>query len=332
MAGWDIKNGEIKKYIASEDEIWALFNYFFSDSCKKRSTYKYGFIKAILDSLFSIKTVNRGMKLTYYQVYEKFAENYWNLIVKYNLRQMRSDSKSTYSKLETIFYQVVKDEKIISMLEFDSIKEDDKKKIVDEVIKECKKYVVGAIYDDFDGMLYAFDLKEEGILINPIAYEFMIKYKLELERLNYYSWARELEKYNSDEQLVRVLEKLELSTPHRDNLAIYREILRQEFEVNTCFYCGKKLNKTVHVDHFIPWQLVREDKMWNFVLACPECNLKKNNKIPNDKFLIKICSRNQIISTSKMDSIAVDFEEYSTDMMMRLWSYAKMGGYKEFII
>ncbi len=48
----------------------------------------------------------------------------------------------------------------------------------------------------------------------------------------------------------------------------------QEFE-NKCFYCGKPvIKKTVEVDHFIPWSFMKDDQIWNFVLACPECNNK----------------------------------------------------------
>lgn len=51
--------------------------------------------------------------------------------------------------------------------------------------------------------------------------------KAELERLNYYSWARFLEQINDDNALIRVIDKLELSTPRRENLSVYREILRR---------------------------------------------------------------------------------------------------------
>ena len=61
--------------------------------------------------------------------------------------------------------------------------------------------------------------------------------------------------------LIKVLEKLELATPKREDLSIYRELLRREFEENTCFYCGKKLNDKAHVDHFIPWSFVKDDKI-----------------------------------------------------------------------
>ena len=58
-------------------------------------------------------------------------------------------------------------------------------------------------------------MKSEGLWINPDAYEIMLKYKPEIEQLNYYAWAKFLEKVNSDDALNRVLGKLELSTPRR---------------------------------------------------------------------------------------------------------------------
>lgn len=41
--------GEITEYDVTEDRIWSLFNYVFSDSCSKRNTYKFGLIKSLLD-------------------------------------------------------------------------------------------------------------------------------------------------------------------------------------------------------------------------------------------------------------------------------------------
>lgn len=56
MAGWDLKSGSIKEEFVSEDRIWALFNYVFFDSSRKRNTYKFGLIKAIIDNAFNEKT------------------------------------------------------------------------------------------------------------------------------------------------------------------------------------------------------------------------------------------------------------------------------------
>lgn len=165
--------------------------------------------------------------------------------------------------------------------------------------------------------------------INPVAYEFMLKYKPEIEQLNYYAWAKFLEKVNSDDVLVRVLGKLELATPRRTDLSIYRKILQEEFEDNTCFYCGCKLKNTSHVDHVIPWSFIKEDHLWNFVLACPSCNTRKNNKLPTKSGLSKVIVRNDQLIKIGSPKIELAFKGYSPDLLWRIWEYAKLSGIKE---
>lgn len=332
MAGWNLKSGLITEYEVSEDRIWSLFNYVFSDSCKKRNSYKFGLIKSLLDNEFNVQQGNDGMYLSYEAIFGKFAENYWNLVIKYNLRQMRKDGKSIYSKVETILKQETDNDNILINLEFDSLDENRKQRIINNVTKECKKCVVGALYEDFDGIIYSFDLKDTGLVLNYCVYEFMLRHKSELEKLNYYSWARFLEQVNDDNVLVRVIDKLELATPKRENLSIYREILRKEFEEDTCFYCGKKLKNTIHVDHFIPWSFVKDDKIWNFVLSCPNCNQKKSNRVPGKDYLIRIEDRNKKIQMLHNTIIQSDFNGYSDELMNRIWKYAKFSGIKEYAI
>lgn len=329
MAGWDLKNGSITEYSVSEDRIWSLFNYVFSDSSRKRNTYKFGLIKSLLDNVFDGKNTNVGVKYTFEELFSRFAENYWNLVIKYGLRQMRKDGKSIYSKIETILMSAITENPTLALLEFETIDVNTKALIIRKVTSECKKCVVGALYEDFDGIIYSFDLKEDEITLNYCVYEFMLKYKAELERLNYYSWARFLEQINDDKVIVKVIDKLELSTPRRENLSVYREILRREFEEDTCFYCGKKLQKNMHVDHFIPWSFVKDDKIWNFVLSCPTCNAKKNNRVPNKEFLIKIENRNKKIQLIQDTVIQTEFVGYTDDLLNRMWSYAKLSGIKE---
>lgn len=332
MAGWNDNHGEIQKYIASEDELWSLANYFFSSSCPKTSTYKFGFLKSIMDSLFSGEMSKRGYEISYSKLFDNFAENYWNLITKYHLKQMRYNGRGEFSKLELIINQVVEENQLIANLEFSSLADKEKKKIISEVSSKCKTNVVGALYQNFDGLLYGFDLKGNGIWLNPVAYEFLLKHKFELEKLNYFAWAKYMESINEDNVLVKVLDKLEDSTPQRHDLSFYRQILQDEFETNTCFYCGKKLSDSIAVDHLVPWKLVREDRIWNFVLACKSCNSKKNDRIPEKQKMIVVLERNERIARFKQPQIEKEFNGYSAEMFMRLWQYAKIGGYKEYQI
>jgi len=329
MAGWNLKRGVITDYDATEEQYRSLFNYVLSEACRKRNTYKFGLIKSILDNLFNGEELEQGILLSYEQLFEKFAENYWNLVVKYDLRQMRRDGRSQYSKIETILRGEAEKEGIVAEIEYDLLDDATKERLAKSVTSECKKYVIGALYEDFDGILYSFDQNGVGLCLAPRAYRFMLKYKIEIEKLNYYSWAKFLETINTDDAIIRVIEKLELATPKRSNLSVYRELLQSEFEESNCFYCGKKLRKSTHVDHFIPWSFTKDDKVWNLVLSCPTCNIGKSNRIPSKALLNKLMERNRQFGSCANTTIQKDFQSYEENKFKDMWNYAKNSGFKE---
>lgn len=332
MPGWNLKFGELLGTDSSEDELWSLFNYVFSDSCRKTNTYKFGLIKSICDQIYSLAYDGFGYPLSFEEIFTKFTENYWNLVNRYKLKQMKFNGKSDTSKIERIINSTVENREIPDSITFQSLAEAERKKIVKIVTQECKRNVIGALYNDFQGKLYGFDLKGNGILLGQASYNFISKYKMEIEKLNYYYWARFLERVNDDDALVRVLEKLELATPQRKDLSIYRNILYMEFQQECCFYCGKKLNDTIHVDHFIPWSFVKSDNLWNLVLSCPNCNLKKKDNLVGGNYLAEIEHRNDVISaaiTFRSPLIVKEFQNYSTGLIDRIWAYARLSGFNE---
>ena len=130
MAGWSLKRGDITEYNISEDRIWSLFNFVFSDASRKRNTYKLGLIKLLLDNIFNGRNQENGVYFAYEQLFSQFAENYWNLVVKYDLRQMRKDGKSELSKVELIFKQLLLENNTLSLLQFESIDEQKNQKLL----------------------------------------------------------------------------------------------------------------------------------------------------------------------------------------------------------
>lgn len=158
---------------------------------------------------------------------------------------------------------------------FDSLHELLKAQIVTNVQNKCKQYVMGALYEDFDGIVYGFDLKMNYIELHPVAYQFMLKYKMELERLNYYAWAKFLEKVNDDNVLIRLLDKLELSLPQRNNLDVYRNILYKEFEEDTCFYCGKKFIRSCACRSLYTVELCERGQAVEFCVGLPNMQYAK---------------------------------------------------------
>lgn len=331
MSGWNLREGILTEFKVSDDEFWSLFNYVFSDACKKTNTYKFGLIKSICDQIYDVHDDGNGFFLSYEKIFSKFAENYWNLINKYKLKQMSYNGKSEYSKIESIIKTAVENYEIPESVVFQSLSDEDRNKITKNVTAECKKCVVGALYNDFEGKLYAFSFRGNGIFLSEDSYRFISKYKMEIEKLNYYSWARFLEKVNDDDALIRVLEKLDMATPQRRDLSMYRDILFTEFQEDKCFYCGKKLDRNIHVDHFIPWTFVKCDNLWNFVLACPRCNLRKSGNLVSRDYVVKIGNRNAAVLNSNILNpiIRVEFDGYHDGLLDRMWSYAKMSGIRE---
>ena len=48
----------------------------------------------------------------------------------------------------------------------------------------------------------------------------------------------------------------------------------------TCQYCGSKAPEIIlHIDHKVPWKIVKKHELINLVVACSSCNLGKSDKL-----------------------------------------------------
>lgn len=155
-------------------------------------------------------------------------------------------------------------------------------------------------------------------------YEFICKHKVVIEKLNYYEWARFLERVNEETVATKLLDKIDESAK-RNDLSAYRQILYEEFESKNCFYCGRLLQPDkIDVDHFIPWSFIKDDNLWNLVLACPTCNRKKNDRLPVGKYLTDIINRNQNIL---IELHRPEMRNYQSRMISYVYNWAKINGY-----
>ena len=324
MPGYDLAEGRYENRTLSDDEMWSAFSNLFSSHSKNSSSYKFGFLKAIMDNLYN---VDQNLTLAFDQLFGTFAEVYWNLVLKYGIRQQPVSERSNGTYLEQVLNVTAARYAITADIPFESISDEAKIEVCKKVKSKCKVNVVGALYGDTKGLFYSFSRKEEWLQINPQMYQFVCKHKLAIEKLNYYEWAKYLEKINDDSVMDHLLTKIDKSS-ERENLTIYRRILFEEFENQSCFYCGKQLTndgKRVHVDHFVPRAFIKDDKMWNLVLACPTCNLHKNDKLPSAIFLDKLLERNNRIVI--INEKAKDMMTYSAQNLRAVYYWAMINGY-----
>jgi hypothetical protein len=205
-----------------------------------------------------------------------------------------------------------------------------------EITKKIKtqmmRYVVSAFCGDTDDQFYHFNKKDksEGIILNPDVYIALVKYKSVLEKQNYYEWIKYLEKANLEEDSYALANKLDASA-ERQNLNPYRKVLI-EFNQTKCFYCGKHLHddndKASPVDHFIPWSFVKDDKLWNFVLACPRCNSSKSNILPEQDYFAALKERNAKLCNMNSSIVKQDFTTYSYSKLIEMHHSAIFNGFE----
>ncbi len=320
MAGYDLPEGQYDNRSVSEDELWSAISNLFLSRIRTQSSYKYGLMKAILDNIYN---VDDNLMLTFVQVFSKFAEIYWNLILKHHLSQQIKvkDKKGTY--LEQILHAAAEKYKLPKDISYENLTPTMMMDINHQVKQKCKTYVVRALYEDTKMLFYSFSKRKQIIEINPQMYMFICKHKIAIEKLNYYEWVRFLESVNKDYLSNNLLTKIDESAK-RKNLTYYRNILFKEFE-NKCFYCGKSLGKQVDVDHFIPWSFIKDGSLWNMVLACPKCNRSKSDKLAEKKYLDMLVIRNRHIIIERNDDIV----NYKESKLRSLYYWAQVNGYSE---
>lgn len=225
MQGYLLKEGEYTNVELSDSQMWEAFDWLFSRKSKNDSSYKFLFLKSILEC---IEKCDSDGYISFEILFDEFTKLAWDLVAKYGILQKRVSigKKATY--LEQIINEVlVLHDGYIS---FDELENIEKRKICKKVKNDCKKYVVGALYGDLKEYMYGFSKSAEWIKMNPQMLQFVKKNKEIIERLNYYKWAIFYEDINEDSKAKENIRNLVDKSFMSDKASIYRAVLAYEFE------------------------------------------------------------------------------------------------------
>ena len=105
--------------------------------------------------------------------------------------------------------------------------------------------------------------------------------------------------FSLDVNLEKEGEEYIINKEERRDLTPLRPVLDQ-YQHNTCFYCGLELREPIHVDHVIPYQAVLHNEIWNLVLSHEVCNEDKLDFIPSYDFIKKLKERNEFVLKSDL--------------------------------
>lgn len=278
-----------------------LFNSIIGQSVKD-NTYKFALTKFLLDYSHENRQVDVS-RISYSMIAEKFLEYYWFQECKYKLKQ---DFKVERMPMVIRIIRKYCGEDYISdsYEKYFEKKQDLKNSMIQEIEKTCLQDVIPRLqpkgtfsfYQHFHalsptGKKYRLPPKEKRyIQLTEEAQHFFKENYHELSKLLIYEWAKFLEKTNFTPMLIAKIEGLGLHK--RRSLNRYRNILLKQMDAK-CFYCDSPVdNDDIHIDHFIPWSYIYDDAVWNLVISCSDCNLKKSDYLAPSSCVTKIENRN----------------------------------------
>jgi len=59
-------------------------------------------------------------------------------------------------------------------------------------------------------------------------------------------------------------------------------VFKLEIQQNLCYWCMKFCGESYHVDHIVPISKGGSNESKNLCISCPDCNLEKKDKMPQD--------------------------------------------------
>ena len=221
IAGASLKEGVFRVGDYSDKEIFSVFEEFFSTTARKDTSYKYAFLKAILDEL---PDTDENLQISFDILFERFTEIYWPLVIQYGISQKSGEGNLCY--VEQLILDAA-DLYGFDDVSFEQISQKHKKELVKKVKQKCKTNVVGALYGDTKQILYSFSKKGEWIELNPVVYKFFKRHKAVIQEMNYNAWAEFSEKVNDDKQVEKVRKKCGM--PNSSGKAVYKAIMKSTF-------------------------------------------------------------------------------------------------------
>jgi hypothetical protein len=273
---------------------------------KKDNIYKFALARFFIDYSYALDDAyvrdnvadNKTEAINLSIIAKAFLKYYWHQICKYKIKQNYNTEKLPLivKIIHGVFGRKYIPESFESM---------PKEKMADaekEILKKCFLKVIPQFQNipedaKVSSKKIFYEHDKHFIYVKPMALKFFRENYSLLSKAIIFEWAKFLEKINLG--LPMLISKIESSERYRGSLEKVKRIMLKHFD--TCFYCNNALSsekQMIHVDHFIPWSYVFEDELWNLVLTCRKCNLKKHSSLPSEKFIYKLVERNKEFSNT----------------------------------
>lgn len=285
---------------------------------KGRNTNSYKF--ALWRALARVAPITdkRNPKISKHELAALFLEYYWPLEIKYHIRQSIDPDKNPI--VMKLVRQLMTDGKID---QGETLKEFQKR-----IPAEHERLLVAIARQAFDDVIPRFHTVH-GAPIAPALFtftgragtsgdtieltdggrQFLIEYKRLIDYVAVSGWVRFTENFTS---APRLHDKIGGNNLKKGSVSQWRNSLTA-MQNGRCYYGESHDMASPEVDHLLPWSFVLEDKTWNLVLACRNCNNDKRDRLADEASIKRLCARNEQIANGQFltdSSFRRHFEEW----------------------
>jgi len=250
-----------------------------------------------------------------------FVKYYWPLEVKYHIRQGIDPTKDPI--VMTAIRRLLAKGKINSgesVEQFQRRMPEDYEELLYVTARKAFEYVIPCFHTVRSAPTRVEIFKYTGkagnvgdtIELTKGGRKFLIDYQKLVDYVAISGWVRFTEGFTSAPKLH---DKIEGTKLKRGAVAKWCSPL-MAIQDGRCFYNKEHVMDAPEVDHVLPWSFVVEDKTWNLVAACRNCNNAKRDKLPSTNALDRLCNRNEKIGEERIN-VPPDFVRHFAEWSSR---------------
>jgi hypothetical protein len=285
---------------------------------QKTNSYKFALWRA-LAKLAPLMNENNPV-ISKHDLSTLFLEYYWPLEVKYHLRQGINPEKDpiVMTQIRELMKtgmvkhgETLKEFKKRASTQYATLRTKIAKECFEDVIPRFHSVRGAAITPEIFRYTGTVGRAGDTIELTSDSTRFVTAYAKLIDYVAVSGWVRFTEQFTAAPKLHDKIEGLNL---RRGAVSVWRDSL-MAIQEGKCFYDPNHDMTAPEVDHVLPWSFVLEDRTWNLVLACRDCNNEKRDRLTSVADLERLCARNEQILTGDLgadSSFRRHFEEWHT--------------------
>lgn len=298
------------------------------------ASYKFALLLAIAD-LCVLQGDDSGaaLDLDVRDISEKFIELYWQQCRPFQLGDQSTGIilQQNTGRQAAVISNVIKAQQDFggSLFKLKQTAPDlwrSLKGTVKRVVNEMPLWKLQTVGNERLDFLYDnLDMTTKIITLKPaVAFCFRAFYGL-MRDLIQGAWVRFVQKLNANDLGNLTDLGTFLFDQERSSLDAYKNILI-DMQERQCFYCHEDLQRSMDVDHFIPWSRYPTDLGHNFVLAHPRCNNAKSDHLAAEQHLKSWAERNHTRSVELAERLrdAGLPSDSSASLRVTEWAYEQV--------